>query len=77
MEMKDKLVKFGHKKPYYVARKAGIVSLACIGIISMIAIPTYIGVSYEIKAQTKAQEEKERLDENKEEIIEEESLLHY
>lgn len=40
--MKDKLVKTGHKRGYYLRRKIGFGVVASIALFSVIAIPTYI-----------------------------------
>lgn len=42
MVMKDKLVKFGHKRGYYAARKTFVCFLSALCIFSIVAIPTYI-----------------------------------
>ena len=42
MVMKDKLIKFGHKRGYYFARETFIGFIAVVCLFSAVAIPTYI-----------------------------------
>lgn len=58
--MKDKLVKFGHKRGYYAARSTFIGFLTCLVVFSMVAIPTYIASRTENNiSQAKSIEEDE------------------
>ena len=49
--MKDKLVKFNHKKPYYVFRRFLLVALISISVISAVAIPVGISVYKDVHVQ--------------------------
>ena len=49
MVMKDKLVKFGHKRGFYAVRSTFVGFLACLCLFSMVAIPTYIASHSETK----------------------------
>lgn len=61
--MKDKLVKFGHKRGYYAARSTFVGFLACLVVFSMVAIPTYIASRTEnTVSQAKSIEEDEEDD---------------
>lgn len=52
--MKDKLVKFGHKRPYYTARKLMIAFAAFIGLAAVSATP--IAIAYGVEMAPKAGE---------------------
>lgn len=70
MEMKDKLVKFGHKRGYYLARRTFVGFLSCVCLFSVIAIPTYIATkSNSSMSHVEGQDVEE-------EEIEEESFVH-
>ncbi len=49
--MKDKLVKFNHKKPFYRFRQILIVSLISIGILAAVAIPVGVSVYNDVHVQ--------------------------
>ena len=55
MVMKDKLIKFGHKRGYYFARETFIGFITLVSVFSAVAIPTYIAAttkavrSYDVK----------------------------
>jgi len=61
MVMKDKLIKFGHKRGYYLAKETFIGFIAVVCMFSAVAIPTYIAT------QTKAKRSQEVIDNNEDE----------
>ena len=56
MVMKDKLVKYNHKRMYYAMRKVGFTLLAVVSIGTIVAVPTYITMR-EISNQAQHAEE--------------------
>ena len=70
MVMKDKLVKFGHKRGYYAVRSTFVGFLACLSIFSMVAIPTYIAShSGNNLSQAEAINEDDDVDDNEIETV--------
>lgn len=49
--MKDKLVKFNHKKPFYRFRRILFVSLISIGVLAAVAIPVGVSVYKDVHVQ--------------------------
>ena len=52
--MKDKLVRYGHKRPYYTMKKVLISSLLFIGLAGVCAAP--IAIAYGVEMAPKAQD---------------------
>lgn len=58
MVMKDKLIKFGHKRGYYYAKESFLVFMGLVAVFSVVAIPTYISETSTI-ARAKEIEDKD------------------
>ena len=69
MVMKDKLVKFHHKRMYYAFRKVGFALLAIVSVGTIVAVPTYITMR-EISNQAQHAEE-----ESQPSLLEEEGIV--
>ena len=52
--MKDKLVKYNHKKPYYFFRRFLIVTLISVSVLAAVAIPVGISVYNDVHVQETA-----------------------
>jgi hypothetical protein len=80
--MKDKLVKYGRKKSYYLTRKIAILASLVIGASIVVSVPLTLKLTAKENIQTRAEEIEEgnssENNENSESLVEEEEeLLSY